>query len=411
VTVLEKNPDIGAKIRISGGGRCNFTNISHNLPVSYHSSGSRGSVPEEPGGESAFVRGVLARYPPGEFIELVESNGVGYHEKKLGQLFSDGKSPEAAGRIVEMLRRECHNAGVEIRTNCTVTGISRADGSADDPEGARFFVDCEGGGGESRGSPYRVPASSVVVASGGLSFAKSCGSTDLSHRIAASFGLRVHGVRPGLVPLVWREGDAEWAKDLSGVSMEVRATVRAASFLENMLFTHRGVSGPVVLQISSYWDQAGGEPVAFDLVPDAEEEKLLQWLRKEHKSKRNAEARCLVRQLFTERFADVFWQEYGATALGVAPEAKLRDVPQMQLRHLAALLKRWEMHFGGTEGYPKAEVTCGGLAIEALCPDTLEALEQPGLYFVGEAVDVTGWLGGYNFQWAWSSGYTAGIAC
>lgn len=425
VIVLERNSDIGKKIKISGGGRCNFTNISPDLLAGYHSSG------RAPGRDAAFREAVLERYRPEEFIALVEAHGICYHEKKLGQLFCDG----SAQQIVEMLRSECQAVGVDIHTGCTVRDVLPAEVAeeASTPGRPRFFIDYDrstpipsaaalqisprsDGRGETCGDVpvHRLPADAVIVASGGLSWAKTCGSTDLSHRLAERFGLPLRAVRPGLVPLVFHPAE-EWLRtELTAVAMEVRASVPGGpSFLERLLITHRGMSGPVMLQISSYWDYVRQEPITFDLVPTYSEPQLVGWLRRYQADNPRLEARVALRKLLpNKRFADAFWAGAAAPLCGVGADALLSDIePKQPMRRVAELLKKWEVRFSGTEGYPKAEVTCGGLSTDALSPETMEVRDRPGLFFAGEAVDVTGWLGGYNFQWAWASAHAAGLAC
>lgn len=405
VKVLERNSDIGQKIRISGGGRCNFTNVSESLRHAFHSSDVGDSSSSEP-----FFQKAFQRYPPEKFVALVESHGVKYHEKKLGQLFCD----RSAEDIVELLREECKAADVEICTNCQVTALtSRAEAS----NGARFFVSYErlkpSG---SRPRPQievlgeeSVEAEAVIVASGGLSFARTCGATDLAHQIASSFGLEVRGIRPGLVPLLLPAEDA-WTRQLLGLSLEVKASIGGgAAFVEKMLFTHKGISGPAVLQASSFWgpgSSGGLAPLFVDLLPQLSEADVLQWL-----STAKGPASQELSKKLPKRFARTFWEHKASPMLGVAESCRIEDLPAESLQRLVQLLKQWEVPIAGTEGYPKAEVTCGGVASHELSDETMESLTNPGLYFVGEAVDVTGWLGGYNFQWAWASGYAAGSVC
>lgn len=453
VTVLERNPDIGRKIRISGGGRCNFTNVSVDLPRSFHSSAEgrpMGPGREQGGGGSNFFRRALEQYPPTKFVAMVESHGIKFHEKKLGQLFCD----RSAQQLVEMLRQECRAAGVEIQTGAHVSRVSMWPRLASgEPVGTaaaspanlavpRFTVHCRraaAGGGEEeheegeKEKEEALYAETVVVASGGLSYARSCGATDLAHRVAADFGIQVRGVRPGLVPLLLPEDEA-WARGLAGVSLEVCASMGSASFVENLLFTHRGLSGPAILQVSSFWRPpaarhagharathnqehgSGGIPtvggtLVLDLVPHESEAQVLAWLEDLRQRDPTQPVVQALRARFPGRFAAAFWAARAAPACVAARDARLKDLAPPVKERLAHLLKNWELPVVGTEGYPKAEVTCGGVATEELCDATMEALRCPGLYFVGEAVDVTGWLGGYNLQWAWASGYAAGLVC
>jgi len=450
VVVLEKNADIGKKIRISGGGRCNFTNISPDLAGSFHSSASSSgsqalaeglpTVAKVAGSAPAtctnFVQKALERYPPERFIALVEKHRIRYHEKKLGQLFCD----QSAQQIIEMLRKECHAASVEIRTNCHVTAVRPAKNSAsassqqcfdDTPEAeqqqlpssaAKFSISWQSTQSQDTRDKL-LTAESVIIASGGLSFARSCGSTDLAHKVASEFSIGVQGIRPGLVPVLVLPEEDSWVKDLAGVSLpEVGVSVGGATFIENILFTHRGLSGPAVLQASSFWGPGSpsmtslSDPLTIDLFPKLSESDVLEWLQTRAEACRAA-ARGkrtfpVVKELcnrLPKRFANAFWLARARPAIKAKYiDEPLADLSQSSLNCLAHLLKTWKVHVHGTEGYPKAEVTCGGVATKELNDETMETLAVPGLYFIGEAVDVTGWLGGYNFQWAWSSGYAAG---
>ncbi len=354
VALLEHNERVGKKIAISGGGRCNFTNL-HAGPGNYLSAN-----PE-------FCRSALARYTPEDFVALVESHGIGYHEKKLGQQFCNTSSRA----IIEMLMAECREAGVETFCGCVVRDVRKADG----------FV-LETSQGDFRGA-------SLVVATGGLSFAK-LGATEFGHRIAAQFGLRVTSLRPGLVPLTWDGADRGAFETLSGLSLPVTAACGGAQFSEAMLFTHRGLSGPVVLQISSFWN--GRDLIAFDLLPSGEEEPSGGGL-----------LLAQVAKFWPRRFAEVWCERH-------APSRPLSQCSKLERAAVQDALRRWPLQFSGTEGYPKAEVTLGGVDTRDLSSKTMEARAVPGLFFIGEVVDVTGWLGGYNFQWAWASGNAAGLA-
>ena len=368
VRILERAERIGKKILVSGGGRCNFTNL-HAGPDNYLSA--------QPG----FCRSALARYRPEDFVALVERHGVAYHEKKLGQLFCDGSSRG----IVELLAAECADARVRIETGRDVREVAReSDGT--------FCVRLDGG---------LLRARSLVVACGGLSWAK-LGGSDLAYRLARSFGLRIVEARPGLVPLTFAGEHLAFCEELSGVSLPCAARAlpagggAARTFHESLLFTHRGLSGPAVLQISSYLP---GE-LHFDLLPDAAAGE--DWLAAAHAAGRDTLLPNVLAERLPTRVAQAF-----SRVLGDPP----RPLRRHGLKPLAALeraLRRWTPPPAGTEGYAKAEVTLGGVDTRDLHGKTLEARDVPGLFFVGEAVDVTGQLGGFNFQWAWASGHAAG---
>jgi predicted Rossmann fold flavoprotein len=352
VLVLERNSQAGAKILISGGGRCNFTNTG-TAPDRFFSANPH------------FCKSALARYAPADFIALVDKHRIAWHEKTLGQLFCDG----SARQIVAMLLDECAAAGVEIRMGVAVRDVTRSDA---------FRIETDAGD---------IGAGTVVLATGGLSIPKM-GATGLSHTIAQRFGLALTEIRPGLVPLTQTSPAA-----ISGVSLPVTASIGRTSFREAMLFTHRGLSGPAILQISSVWRE--GLPLTIDLLPEQPADFLIA--RKRARPK--AAVRSLLHEVMPQRAADLF-----------APEGIAADTPDKALLVLGASLKAWTITPSGTEGYAKAEVTLGGIDTTALSSRTMEAKSVPGLYAIGEAVDVTGWLGGYNFQWAWASGYSAGLA-
>ena len=359
VLVLERADRIGKKILISGGGRCNFTNL-HTSPENFLSANRH------------FAKSALARYTPADFIGLVEKHRIPYHEKKLGQLFCD----RTANGITAMLEQECRDAGVEIRCNTKVNEVRNDDQFTVQAEDASF------------GAPR------LVVATGGLSIAK-LGATSLGYDLARQFGLKIKPPRAALVPLLFSERDRKRWCDLAGVSTEVVASTRSAkqTFRENMLFTHHGISGPAILQISSYWD--GKEPIHFDLAPDRD---LTAELRA--RSPRDQSSwKLLLREALPRRFADRWLETY--------PLAGNSD---RDLAHAEHQLHAWEVKPEGTEGYGKAEVTAGGVATVELSAKTMESLKVSGLFFIGEVVDVTGQLGGFNFQWAWASGFCAGQA-
>ncbi len=357
VLVLEHGPRAGAKILISGGGRCNFTNLE-TAPDRFFSANPH------------FCKSALSRYTPADFLALVEKHRIAWHEKTLGQLFCDG----SAKQIVAMLVDECAAAGVEIRLGVKIHDVTRSD---------KFHVETSAGD---------IAAESVVLATGGLSIPKM-GATGLSHDIARRFGLPLTDIRPGLVPLTFPPDLLARTQPISGVSLPVIASVGRTSFREAMLFTHRGLSGPAILQISSVWRQ--GDTLTIDLLPDLPPDFLIA--RKRARPK--AAIRTLLHEAMPQRAADLF-----------APEGIAADTPDKTLTALGASLKSWKIVPSGTEGYAKAEVTLGGIDTNALSSRTMEAKSVPGLFVIGEAVDVTGWLGGYNFQWAWASGHSAGLA-
>lgn len=365
VLVLEHNAEPGAKILISGGGRCNFTNLSGADPARYISANPH------------FARSALTRHPPAEIIALAQQHGVAFYEKTLGQLFCEGA--RAAHKIVQMLLDECAASGVALRTNCRISAISR-------PE--RFAVETSQGLFESE---------SLCVASGGLPIPK-LGATGFALDVAKQFGVPVIPTRPALVPLTFAEGDLAWMRPLSGVSTEIIARIGKTAFREAALFTHRGLSGPAVLQISSYI-AAREDGVSIDWLPAADEDFLIAAKR----ARPQALAKTIVAQHAPERLA--------AQLCASAPPRPLGDWKDEALAAFTARnLKNATLKPIGNEGYAKAEVMAGGIDTNALSQKNMQAQATPGLFFVGEAVDVTGWLGGYNFQWAWSSGWAAGQA-
>jgi predicted Rossmann fold flavoprotein len=366
VLVLEHAGQVGKKIAISGGGRCNFTNL-HTSAANFISANPH------------FPKSALARYTPADFVALVERHGIAYHEKKLGQLFCDG----SARQIINLLLAECADAGVEIRCGCRVRRVERGD---------RFRVETERGSFTSR---------SLVVATGGLSIPQ-LGATDFGYQLARQFGLRIEPTRPALVPLTLPPDAQARFADLSGVSLDALASCGGASFRENILVTHRGLSGPAILQVSSYWQR--GEVVNLNLLPDVDALSLLvehQAAGRDARPDAENELANVLGRYLPRRFAQAWCKLY-------APHASLRQFTEREIAALAARLQDWQIAPAGTEGYKKAEVTAGGVSTSELSSRTLEATRAPGLYFVGEVVDVTGHLGGYNFQWAWASGYAAG---
>ena len=362
VLLLERTDKAGAKILISGGGRCNFTNLE-TVPKRF--------ISENP----HFCTSALARYTQKEFIALVERHCIAYHEKTLGQLFCDG----SARQIVAMLLKECAEAGVDVRTGQTVSSVTRGD---------EFRIETGAG-------KFAAPA--LVLATGGLSIPKM-GATGFSYDLAQQFGLRVTERQPGLVPFKLEPGADGFDAALAGVSLEAVVTLGKRSFREAVLFTHRGLSGPAILQISSYWRP--GDTIALDLLPGVQASAILVE-RKRVRAK--SAARTVLAELLPARLA----QSLSAAHL---PPGEMANIADRTLVTFGERLKRWEFRPSGTEGYAKAEVTVGGIDTRDLSSTTMEARGVPGLYAIGEAVDVTGWLGGYNFQWAWSSGWTAGQA-
>ena len=370
VLLLERGERIGSKILISGGGRCNFTNVNAG-PENYLSS------------NPDFCKSALARYRPDDFISLVERHGIPYHEKKLGQLFCDHSSRD----IVEMLQKECTEAGVEIKTSTEVTKIHR-----NETDGT-FEIESSQG---------TFTAKKLVIATGGLSLPK-LGATDFAYLIARQFGLNVIPGRPGLVPFTFGGEQLEFCKALSGISAPCTVRVtgqppreKKAEFTEHFLFTHRGLSGPSMLQISSYW-KAPAE-LQINLFPETRARDFLE----ENKTSGLRLDTLLSRRL-SERFASAWTKQ-------LPPLRPVREYSSDQLDDIARRLENWVLQPAGTEGYATAEVTVGGIDTRDLISKTMEARNVPGLHFIGEAVDVTGWLGGYNFQWAWASGHACGQA-
>jgi predicted Rossmann fold flavoprotein len=352
VLLLEHADAVGKKILISGGGRCNFTNLL-SRPEAFLSA--------NPG----FCKSALARYTQHDFIALVEKHRIAWHEKTLGQLFCDG----SARQVVAMLLAECAGAGVDVRVAHRITDIAKAD---------RFTVSTDHGA---------FSSASLVLATGGLSIPKM-GATGFAHDVARRFGLALTETRAALVPLTAK------VPELSGVSLDVVARLGRAGFREAMLFTHRGLSGPAILQISSYWRE--GQEISIDLLPDID---AAAFLKERKRMRPKAELRTVLAEGLPQRLAH--W---------LAPEGTMAARRDRDLEALAARLKAWKIVPDGTEGYAKAEVTVAGIDTSGLSSRTMEARQVPGLYVIGEAVDVTGWLGGYNFQWAWSSGWAAGEA-
>lgn len=363
VCVIEHANRCGKKILMSGGGRCNFTNTG-TTAANFIS------------GNPHFCKSALARYTPQHFIEMVERHGIAYHEKELGQLFCD----ESSKLIVKILLDECADAGVRIETGCSVERVEKVD------DGFRL-----------RTTLGEMRAPSLVVATGGLSI-PSMGATGFGYELARQFGHNVLPTRAGLVPLTLTGKHQERLADLSGVAFPVTAQCNGREFSNSMLITHRGVSGPAILQISSYWDV--GDALHLDLMPQGDAFDLLKDLRARRSA---AELRNALGELFPKRFAERLCELW-------FPSRPMRQFNDPELRAMADQLQHWPLVANGTEGYRTAEVTLGGVDTDELSSSTMQSKRVTGLYFVGEVVDVTGWLGGYNFQWAWASGHAAGAA-
>lgn len=360
VLVLDNGKKAGRKILMSGGGRCNFTNM-YIEPSAYLSENPH------------FCKSALARYTQWDFIELVQKHNIGYHEKTLGQLFCD----DSAQQIVDLLLTECQKGKVSVRLRSEVTQIEKTDA------GFTIFVD---------GKTITTP--SVVIASGGLSM-PGLGATPFGYKVAEQFGLSVLPTRAGLVPFTLHKPQLEQLSQLSGVAVPAIVTAKnGTSFKENILFTHRGLSGPAILQISSYWQ--AGEYVSINLLPNIDLESLLQEKRQEHP---NQLLKNTLSRLLPKRFIEIMIENKQL------PDVSLAQLSNERITQIATLLQEWQVQPNGTEGYRTAEVTLGGVDTRALSSKTMEATKVKGLYFIGEVVDVTGWLGGYNFQWAWSSAY------
>lgn len=363
VALLEKAEGPGKKILISGGGRCNFTNLGAG-PANYLSSNPH------------FAKSALARYTPADFIALVEKHGIAWHEKTLGQLFCDG----SAKQIVAMLLDECPPDKVTLTCGVEIAEVARG-------KDGQFTVTA------ANGRTWQAPA--LVIATGGPSIPKM-GASDFAYRLARQFGLKVVEPRPALVPLTLG-GEETLFRELSGVAAPVLARAGKAEFAEAALFTHKGLSGPAILQVSSYWRH--GEEVGITFLPDA----ATDWLIEAKRDRPRTHLRTLLREHLPDRLADAL-----ADRLGL--ERELGNLSDKDLRAAQAKLADWRFAPNGTEGYAKAEVTAGGIATAELSSRTMEAAKVPGLYAIGEAVDVTGWLGGYNFQWAWASGFACAEA-
>jgi predicted Rossmann fold flavoprotein len=362
VLVLDHAKQAGKKILISGGGRCNFTNM-YAGPDNFLSSNPH------------FCKSALSRYTQWDFIGLVAEYGIPYHEKTLGQLFCD----DSAKDIVRMLMSECDRYGARVQLRTEIMSVDFDDG---------YCIDT------SRGE-YR--SDKLVVACGGLSMPK-LGATPLGYQIAEQFGHSIVPVRAGLVPFTLQEEDKERFAELSGVAVPVTAEANDGYFREAMLFTHRGVSGPAILQVSSYWQP--GEAVSINLLPDVD---AYEWLKTQQQQQPKSQLNTVLQAHFPKRVVTALAEHHQWPLSN-----KLADTSNAQFQTIADNLNRWQLKPNGTEGYRTAEVTLGGVNVDEVSSKTMESQKQPGLYFIGEVLDVTGWLGGFNFQWAWSSGFACG---
>jgi hypothetical protein len=367
VLIVDHASKPGEKIRISGGGRCNFTNLDGD------------KIERFLGANPRFAASALKRFGPKDFIARVDRAGIRWHEKTLGQLFCD----DSAKQIVRMLVDQMAEAGVELRLNTGVSSVDR--------KGEAFLAVLSDGSG--------VTASSVVIATGGKSIPKM-GATGWAYETARRFGLKVTDTRPALVPLTFDPDFLARHAPLSGLSTEAVARNEHAAFREALLFTHRGLSGPSVLQISSYWRE--GEVVEFDLAPDTDVAAALRAAKTENGKQA---VQTALGHIVPRRLADAVLERTST------PQRKLAELPDKGLDALGEAVNRWRVKPTGSEGYRTAEVTLGGVHTDGLDQKTMEAKAAPGVFVIGEAADITGWLGGYNFQWAWASGWAAGQHC
>ena len=363
VLVSERANKPGKKILMSGGGRCNFTNL-YVEPDNFLSENPH------------FCKSALSRYTQWDFIDLVCQHSISYHEKTLGQLFCDDSSKD----ILNMLLAEAEKAGVVVETQCEITQVSFEDGF------------------QLQASTDEIKAESLVVASGGLSV-PTLGGSDFGFRLAEQFGHSLVPLRPALVPFTFTDGFKLLSEKLSGVSVRVRISAGKQSFLENILFTHRGLSGPAVLQISSYWRE--GQSITLDLLPEGNCQTFLI-------EQKQQQPKALLRTVLSQLLPRKLVLELETMRWSEQAEKPLAEIPELLLSDIADKIHGWQLKPSGTEGYRTAEVTLGGVDTDAVSSKTMESLNQPGLYFVGEVLDVTGHLGGFNFQWAWASGYAAG---
>jgi len=363
VVVLEGSNKIGKKILMSGGGRCNFTNLNC-APANFVSA------------NPSFCISALSRFSPADFLEYVEKHNIAYHDKSAGQLFCDESSKD----ILNMLTAECEEVGVSILTQCKISSVEHA---------SSFVVRCDKGDFGGR---------SLVVATGGLSIPKM-GASDFGYRLARQFGIEVLETRAALVPFTFTGAVLELMSRLSGVSVRAVASTGSQSFTDDVLFTHRGISGPAILQLSSYWNI--GDDIQLDILPEQEGARLLL-------AAKSAQPKTLLRTALADHLPRALVLELQALLWGELTEKPLGEISDAALVQLAEHLHRWVLKPSGTEGYRTAEVTMGGVDTDALSSKTMESKQQAGLYFIGEVVDVTGQLGGFNFQWAWASAQAAG---
>ena len=362
VLLLDHAVEIGHKILISGGGRCNFTNV-----------GARADryISRNP----HFCKSALAQFKPADFISMVEKHGIAYHEKKLGQQFCD----DSAQQVVDMLLTECRDAGVTLQLNCTVENIDKSTDT--------FTLDTTHG---------TFTSASLVIATGGLSIPKM-GATNFGYKVAHQFNIPVITTTPALVPFTFSEKDLEFYDGLSGISFDAIVRCGKTTFHENVLMTHRGVSGPAILQISSYWNP--GDEIHIRIAPEVN---WSEYLRDARSTDPRKELKTAMYEVLAKRFVERLFEK------GQFTNKALAEVGDRDIQRIAAFMENFIIKPNGTEGYRKAEVTLGGVDTNALNASTMESRSVSGLYFIGEVVDVTGWLGGYNFQWAWSSGFVAG---
>jgi hypothetical protein len=360
VLLIDHANKAGKKILMSGGGRCNFTNM-YAEPANFFSQNPH------------FCKSALARYTPWDFIAMVSKHGVPYHEKKLGQLFCDNRSRD----IRDMLLVECEVAGVELRLDTSVRRIEKRE--------AGYALGTDIGS---------ISASSVVIATGGLSV-PTLGASGFGYDVARQFGHTVVDTRAGLVPFIITDELNEMCNELSGTSLDSIVRCNGQSFRENILFTHRGLSGPAILQISSFWNP--GDAVEIDLLPDRD---ALQWLCDEQATRPNSDLKTVLGDVFTKKMAALVTDRWFASK-------PIKQFTPAELHSIAETLGAWQVVPAGTEGYRTAEVTLGGVDTREVSPKTMESLRSPGLYFIGEVLDVNGHLGGFNFQWAWASGHAA----
>jgi predicted Rossmann fold flavoprotein len=363
VLIIDHASKPAEKIRISGGGRCNFTNL-HSNPAAFLSDNPH------------FCKSAFTNYTQDDFVQLVTQHQIAFHEKKLGQLFCD----DSAQQIIDMLLAECHDAGAELRLNTAVQRVEATDNG--------YLVHTEND---------TISCQSLVIATGGLSIPK-IGATRFGYDVARQFGLKVTAVKPALVPLTFQADFLARCRALSGLSVDAEVQYNRTIFREGLLFTHRGLSGPSILQISSYWEE--GEAIQINLLPDID---LVTWLITRKTDTPRQEVLTVLCELLPRRLAADILDE-------ISISGRLADQPNASLKRVGERINQWLVTPSGTEGYRTAEVTLGGVDVDELSSKTMEARSQPGLFFIGEVVDVTGHLGGYNFQWAWSSGFVAGEA-